>query len=234
MKRPGGGLFSRRPKMHKSPDGKLARILDDFSIDTVLDVGANIGQTHDKLRKSGFRGHIVSFEPVPSAHDTLMRKAGGDSDWDVAPRTAIGAAPGEADINVSEATDMSSILNANPALLETLPKTQITEVVKTPVTTLDAEWSTYCKPEARVFLKVDTQGYERQVLNGASGSLKKLVGIQLELSLVPLYEGEETYLHYLSDLHDWGFEPFMIWENYFSRLHGRQMQIDVVFMKTES
>ncbi|MBL4721957.1 MAG: FkbM family methyltransferase [Alphaproteobacteria bacterium] len=231
MKRLGGALFSRRPKMHKSPDGKLARILSDFSVDTVLDVGANIGQTRDKLRNAGYRGRIISFEPVPSAHAELTRKAKSDSAWEIAPRTAIGAAPGEVDINVSEATDMSSILDASPALLETLPKTKITEVVKTPVTTLDVEWSIYCPTGSNVFLKVDTQGYERQVLNGAAESLKRLVGVQLELSLLPLYDGEETYLSYLRDLHDWGFEPYMMWENYFSRLHGRQMQMDVVFMR---
>lgn len=226
------GLFSRKPKLRKTPEGKLKRILDDFSINVVLDVGVNVGQTHDKLRDAGFMGRIVSFEPVPSAHEELVKKAINDPDWIIAPRTAIGETPGDVAINVSQSTDMSSILKPKEMLIETLPKTKVSEQVMTPVTTLDNEWETYCSPSDRVFLKVDTQGFERQVLNGAKDSLKKIHGLQLELSLLPLYENEETYLSYLSDLHSWGFEPFMIWENYFSRTHGRQMQMDVVFMQT--
>ena len=224
--------FSRKRKLRKTPEGKLVRILNDADIDTVLDVGANIGQTHDKLRHAGFTGRVISFEPVPSAHEQLLESEKQDPDWIIAPRTAVGAEGGETTINVSQATDMSSILEPTEALLKTLPKTAVIQNITTPVTTIDAEWNNYVQPSSRVFLKVDTQGFERQVLNGAKESLSKVVGIQLELSLLPLYEGEETYLSYLNDLHAWGFEPYMIWENYFSRTHGRQMQVDVVFMRT--
>ena len=131
-------LFSRKSKMKKSPEGKVARILDDFGINLVLDVGANIGQTGDKLRNAGYCGRIVSFEPVPSAHAALTEKAQRDERWDVAPRTPIGAAVGEAQINVSQSTDLSSILEPKEMLLQTLPKTEIVEKVATPVTMIDA------------------------------------------------------------------------------------------------
>ena len=226
--------FSRKPKMKKTPEGKRARILNDFSINLVLDVGANVGQTHDNLRNAGYKGRVVSFEPVPSAYAELIKSAEQDPEWDIAPRTAVGGEIGEAKINVSQSTDLSSILTPASTLLEALPKTEVVEQVTTPVTTIDEVWDTYCPPSAKVFLKVDTQGFERQVLNGAKASLDKITGIQLELSLLPLYEDEETYLSYLNDLHSWGFSPFMVWENYFSRLHGRQMQVDVVFMRVNS
>ena len=201
--------------MKKSPEGKVARILDDFGINLVLDVGANIGQTGDKLRNAGYCGRIVSFEPVPSAHAALTEEAQRDERWDVAPRTAIGAAVGEAQINVSQSKDLSSILEPKETLLQTLPKTEMVEKVATPVTTIEAAWTTYCASDDRVFLKVDTQGFERQVLEGAKVSQKNILGVQLELSLLPLYEGEETYLTFLQDLHAMGLEPFMVWENYF-------------------
>jgi len=128
---------------------------------------------------------------------------------------------------------MSSILEPKEVLLQTLPGTEIQERVLTPVSTIDAEWDAHCSQTDRVFLKVDTQGFERQVLNGAQDHLGEILGIQLELSLLPLYEGEELYLSYLNDLEAWGLEPFMIWETYFSRMHGRQLQIDVVYMRSE-
>ncbi len=225
--------FPGRKKLRKTAAGKLVRVLTDARVDTVLDVGANIGQTRDMLRKGGYEGRIISFEPVPSAHEQLLESAKRDPNWTIAPRTAVGDAPGETTINVSEATDMSSILKPNDVLLETLPRTAVTESIATPVTTIDAEWETYVEPSFRVFVKIDTQGYERQVLEGAKGNLDKILGFHLELSLLPLYDGEETYLSYLNDLHAWGFEPYMMWENYFSRTHGRQMQLDVVFMHSD-
>ncbi|MDF1748415.1 MAG: FkbM family methyltransferase, partial [Alphaproteobacteria bacterium] len=154
-----------------------------------------------------------------------------DSSWIVAPRTAIGETEGEILLNISEETSMSSALDANPALLEALPRTANQEKVSTPVRRLDSLWNQYVGPDKRAFLKVDTQGFERQVLNGATESLKKLQGVQMELSLFELYQGEETYLGFLQDLHRWGFAPYMIWETYFSRKLKRQLQIDVVFMR---
>jgi FkbM family methyltransferase len=225
--------LTRTPKLRHTPDGRLDRILKDFSVDLFLDVGANLGQTRDRLRKAGYKRRIISFEPLPSAHAELTKMAKRDHEWDIAPRTAMGAAPGEAVINVCEASDMSSILPPNTDFIEAVPRANIIEQTTTPVTTIDAVWETYCTTSAHVFLKVDTQGFERNVLDGARENLKNLVGIQLELSLISLYESEETYLGFLNDLHAWGFEPFMIWQNYFSQHHGRQLQIDVVFMRAD-
>jgi len=224
-------LFDPARKFKKTPEGKLVSILNDFSIDIVLDVGANVGQTGQRLRRVGYSGAIVSFEPGPQAHGTLSEAAANDAKWTVAPRTAIGDTDGEIVLNVSQETSMSSALDANPALLEALPRTANQEKVTTPVYRLDSLWDQYVTPDNRAFLKVDTQGFERQVLNGASEALKKLQGVQLELSLFELYQGEETYLGFLQDLHRWGFEPYMMWETYFSRKLKRQLQIDVVFMR---
>lgn len=224
-------LFDSKRKYKKTPEGKLVSILNDFSIDIVLDVGANVGQTGERLRRVGYEGEIVSFEPGPEAHGMLTAAASNDPAWTIAPRTAIGETEGEIMLNVSEETSMSSALDANPALLEALPRTANQETVSTPVQRLDSLWDMYVGPDKRAFLKVDTQGFERQVLNGAPQSLKKLCGVQLELSLFELYQGEETYLGFLKDLHHWGFEPYMMWETYFSRKLKRQLQIDVVFMR---
>ncbi|MBT3557575.1 MAG: FkbM family methyltransferase [Rhodospirillales bacterium] len=226
--------LTRTPKLRHTPDGRINRILDDFSVDLFLDVGANLGQTRDRLRKAGYKRRIISFEPLPSAHAELTKMAQRDNEWDIAPRTAIGGELGETAINVCEATDMSSLMLPHKDLIEAIPRARIIEQATTPITTIDAVWETYCTSSANVFLKIDTQGFERNVLDGAQGNLEKIVGIQLELSLITLYEGEETYISFLNDLHAWGFEPFMVWQNYFSQHHGRQLQIDVVFMRVDS
>ena len=85
-----------------------------------------------------------------------------------------------------------------------------------------------------VFLKVDTQGNEAEVVRGAEGVLDRIVAMQLELSLVPLYEGESTYLDVLNALDRLGFDLHFITSGYFSRPLGRQIQFDGFFVRRTS
>lgn len=224
-------LFKKKKELRKSREGKIATVLAAAGIDMVLDIGGNIGQTGERLRDAGYRGAIVSFEPGPGAHSILVEKAKADPLWRVAPRMAIGAEQGDILFNISESSDMSSALPATDALIKTLPKTRVVEQILTPVRTLDSLYDEYCPAGASVFVKIDTQGFERHVLNGAQETLNKICGLQMELSLFPLYEGEETYLSFLNDLHRWGFSPAMIIETTFSRALNRQLQIDAIFMR---
>ncbi|MDA0662396.1 MAG: FkbM family methyltransferase [Proteobacteria bacterium] len=220
--------FSRK-RTDKTTPGKIVSILQDRQVDLVVDVGANVGQTGQSLRQAGYDGHILSFEPVPSAHAMLTAAAAADNRWRVAERMAIGDADGDIDINVSDSTDMSSALDASDDLLRTLPKTQSTERVTVPMRRLDSVLPDWIGDARRIFLKIDTQGFERNVLNGATETLQRITGLQMELSLFPLYRGEETYLSFLNDLHAMGMTPLMLVETNFSRTLKRQLQIDVVF-----
>lgn len=222
-------LFKK--KISKTTPGKLVRVLNAASIDLFLDVGANVGQTGRSLRTAGYKGRIVSFEPVPSAHDALLQAAAGDVLWDVAPPMAIGDLDGEIAMNVSEASDMSSALQASDALMTALPNTKVRERLTVASHRLDTIVPDFLAGASSVFLKIDTQGFERSVLNGAPETLKRIKGLQMELSLFPLYEGEETYLPFLQELHALGMEPHMLVETNFSKPLNRQLQIDAVFMR---
>jgi len=220
--------FSRK-RMDKTTPGKIVSILQDRRVDLVVDVGANVGQTGQSLRQAGYGGRILSFEPVPSAHASLTVAAASDERWTVAKRMAIGDTDGDIDINVSDSTDLSSALDASDDLLRTLPKTHSTERVTVPLRRLDTVLPEWIGDAKTIFLKIDTQGFERNVLNGAPETLKRITGLQMELSLFPLYQGEETYLTFLNDLHAMGMTPLMLVETNFSRTLKRQLQIDVVF-----
>ena len=82
-----------------------------------------------------------------------------------------------------------------------------------------------------MFLKIDAQGYDAEVLAGAAGLLERLAGIQLEMALVPLYEGERGFRGLLDDLAALGFEPWLFLPGYFERKLARQLQVDGVFMR---
>jgi hypothetical protein len=90
----------------------------------------------------------------------------------------------------------------------------------------------YVAPEDRIFLKIDTQGFEPKVMAGAGDLLARLCGVQLEMSLVPCYEGEVGYREMIDRLATAGFEPYLFIPGYFERKLGRQLQLDGVFMRS--
>ena len=223
--------FRHRPK---SPPEKLGAVLNDQNLSLILDVGANIGQSHDLFRSIGYTGRIVSFEPLPGAHATLTEKATSDANWQIAPRMAIGDRPDETVIRESEASDVSSIMEANASMHAAFRKTKIVEEHPTIVQPLDAIYDDYARPDDRVFLKIDTQGYDLKVLQGATETLKKITGLQIEMSLFPLYEGEASYLEIMSLIDTQGFEPYILSETNFSQNLRRQLQVDGIFFRKGS
>ncbi len=220
-------------KKKKNPSAQLAAVLEHHRIDTVLDVGANVGQYGQRLRDWGYRGRIVSFEPLPSAHQELTARAESDQLWDVAPRMAIGDVDGEIDIQVSAETDMSSILPQNELLQKVSPTSAIQSTERVPIHRLDGIAKGYVNAEGRAFLKIDTQGFEPQVLDGSEALLPQLVGIQLEMSLLPLYQGERDYRAMIQRLAAAGFTLHLVLPGYFERKLARMVEIDGVFIREE-
>jgi len=220
-------------KKAKTPSAQLAAVLKHHRIDTVLDVGANVGQYGQRLRDWGYDGRIISFEPLTSAHAQLVTRSASDPKWQVAPRMAIGDVDGEVDIQVSAETDMSSILPQSDFLRQISPTSKVETTEHVPIHRLDSLAKDYVDAEHRLFLKVDTQGYEPQVLDGAEALLPRLIGIQLEMSLLPIYEGERDYLTMIQRLAGAGMTLQLVLPGYFERKLGRMLEIDGVFVREE-
>lgn len=184
----------------------LQDFLEDRKIDTVIDVGANVGQFGESLRAEGYRGRIISFEPIGAEFEVLSKKAAADSNWE-AHRCALGAAAGSAQLHVSKLSVYSSILGL--AATAQLHDERVTtdHIEEVPVRTLD-EIATGLI--GRIFLKVDTQGYERQVLEGGSNTLAKVLGVMLELPVIRIYEGQWQFQEALDLMFSKGFVPAQI------------------------
>ena len=212
-------------------DLNLIRLIQTHNIDCILDVGANVGQYATYLRKIGYTGKIISFEPISSNIKILKKKAALDSAWDIYPQTAVGDSVGTVEINVSNASDMSSILDLKEETLAALPNSKYIKKESVSLTSIDVIFNDLLKNYKNIYLKVDTQGFEAAVLKGAEKSLPKITGIQLELSLLPLYEGEVTFEKIIADLIKKGFETFMILPGYFSKKINRQLQSDFILFK---
>lgn len=175
-----------------------------LGITLILDVGANVGQFVESVRRAKFAGRIVSFEPVKQAFDQLSQKAAKDERW-LAVHSALGAKAGKSIINVSCHTTMSSFraIKSDFVAAHSWAGISGTEIV--PVTTLDAVFCKYVDPSDRVLLKIDVQGFEDQVLLGSSQSLPYIAAVQLEGAITPTYQDEPELLEYLIVLRRHGF-----------------------------
>jgi FkbM family methyltransferase len=219
--------YPRAYEAHRS----LAGLLRQQQVNLVLDVGANAGQFAGELRASGYAGRIVSFEPLAVAHAQLRKHAEGDPDWSVAERTAVGAAAGVVEINVSGNSVSSSILEMLPSHSEAEPESSYMGTETVPVNRLDDLYPV--APGDRVLLKIDVQGYERQVLEGARSVLQSCRAVISEMSLVPLYDGQVLARDMWALLVAEGFEAWSLEPGFRNPETGRMLQLDGVFARRD-
>ena len=196
-------LRSARITPRKQPD-RCTRLLIHYGIDVVLDVGASNGQFGRRLLDGGYRNRIVSFEPLTSAESKLRANALGVPNWTTA-KLALGAENGDAVINVAGRSQSSSLLPMQPLHVEAAPGTAYVGTEPVTIRTLDSIIDDYCSEQDTCFLKLDVQGYEKAVLDGATRALDRCVGLQLEMSLASLYVGETLFPDLVQLVTDLGF-----------------------------
>lgn len=211
---------------------RVAATLGFLGADTVFDIGANIGQYGSALRSAGFSGRIVSCEPLPDAFGHLARRSRSDDRW-TALQTAVGAEPGRLNINVSANSYSSSILPMTNAHSDAAPGSHYIGTAHVAVTTVADLVGAYRVEPARTLLKVDTQGYEGPVLDGAGDLLASFAAIQLELSFVPLYTGQQLYPELVDRLAGLGFATYGLDAGFADPDSGRMLQCDGLFVRSD-
>jgi FkbM family methyltransferase len=187
----------------------LRELLASQRIDCVLDVGANVGQYRDFLRdRVLYEGPIVSFEPVGRHIEILRRRARDDRDWHVE-GYALGAKSGAMPINVMASDQFSSFLEPDNTHVQDYGELNVpcrTELVA--VRTLDQILPTLRQQLGffRPYLKIDTQGYDIEVLHGAEDSLPSISALQTEASVIGIYKSMPSYMDTIRYLNERGFE----------------------------
>jgi FkbM family methyltransferase len=226
------GLDLTRYRPENSETGRLASMLSFHEIDVVLDIGANVGQFARSLRRAKYRQKIVSFEPLSKAHADLIKASQHDPAWEIAPRTAIGDSDGEVEIHIAGNSVSSSILGMLDSHVRAAPSSDYVGTEIAPICTIDSIADNYCPPEKRIFMKIDSQGYEPQILDGATKTLYIAMGVQMELSLVQLYEQQQLSDVLVDRMHGLGFSTWAIWPALFDPQSGRMLQADITFFRT--
>jgi len=225
------GLEVRRYTVDTSERCRIKRLLEHHGIDLVLDVGANTGQYGMFLRELDYRGMIVSFEPLSSAHEQLIKRSRNDPDWIIAPRMAIGDNSGEITLHISGNSQSSSVLNMLDAHSNAAPDSAYIGDQRVPLHRLDDIAGSYVANSSAAYLKIDVQGYESQVLEGSEHILPMIKGIQLELSLVPLYENQVLYREMIDKLDGLGYVLHALFPVFSDVQSGRLLQMDGIFFR---
>jgi len=221
----------RRFNPSSSSLARLTKSLHFFDIDLVIDIGANNGQFAKTLRSGGYTNQIVSFEPLSSAHTRLLDASKDDPAWHVHSRCAIGDRQEEIDMNISGNSVSSSILPMLSTHSSAAPTSTYIGLESALLMPLDTIIPSYLEHAKSPFLKIDTQGYEWQVLDGATETLPKVTGVQIELSLVQLYERQHLWLDFVSRLEAAGFALWSLEPAFIDPSSGRTLQWDGLFFR---
>lgn len=222
--------IGRRGSTAKRAARQLQKGFDRFGVDLVFDVGANTGQFARQIRGAGFKGRIVSFEPLSEAHRQLTATAAKDPLWSVHERCALGDQTGTAELNVAGNSVSSSVLTMTATHSTAAPGSAYVGQERAAMFTFDSIARQYLAGARSPFLKIDTQGFEWQVLAGARDALPLIRGVLCELSLVVLYEGQHLWRELIDRLEAdgfvlWGLQPG------FMDQHGRNLQTDAIFFR---
>lgn len=225
------GLDVREYIASRSDSARLLKLLQHHKIDSVLDVGANQGQYAGYLRAIGYHGKITCFEPLESAHRILKNVARRDGNIVVAPRMALGDQEGEITINISGNSLSSSILPMLETHAQVAPGSSYVSSEVVELKRLDALGLSCFEDSKGVFLKIDAQGYESQILDGAVGVLPQVEGLQLEMSLIPLYSGEPLYQEMIDKVEALGYVLHDMNPSFADSVTGRTYQVDGIFFR---
>lgn len=170
---------------------------------TILDVGANVGQFTIASANIYPEALIYSFEPLPDCFSRLKNNTRSYSNVSVS-QLALGDEKGNVAFHVNRHSHSSSILPLSENHKKSFPEAEVAEEIKVDVSTLDLELPNL-KLESPVLLKIDVQGYESQVLKGAQNVFDKIDLIILESSFKPMYEGELLFLEIIDQMKRYGF-----------------------------
>jgi FkbM family methyltransferase len=234
------GIYCRIKKLSPtvSEDMRVVRLLQYYKINKVLDIGANTGQFAESLIDFGYKGEIISFEPVDKNYKELQKRAAKYKQWTLAERCAVGNQTGTISINVSEATDFSSIKSIKNDFVkkQNSAKTVQQEVIN--IYPLDYFYGKHFTEDDRILVKIDTQGYEKEVIEGAPRVMQQMAGIKLEMPLSmasTIYDNVEWSLNeYVKLFQDLNLECVSLEPIAADKQSGRVYEVDAVFIRKNS
>lgn len=227
-------LFGLHLQYYNPSNSEIALVdylLGEYNIKTIVDVGANEGQFALKLlQKNNYNGKIISFEPVSSSFNVLSNNSKQSHNWIVV-QSAVGDSEGQLPINISQNSVSSSLRKVNAHTVEAEAGTAVIKTEMVAINTLDnllkaQEW------QDDLWLKIDVQGFEREVLHGASEALKRAKVVQIELAVIPSYEQSPYLEEIITMLRSSGFTLYSIMSGFRNYTTGQMYEMEGFFVRS--
>lgn len=219
-------------RLSRDPARLAAIELKRRGVTTIVDIGANVGQFARRMRTLGYDGRILSVEPLAVPFQALVTASSKDPRWQVA-QLAVGREPGTSTMHVSKASASSSFLMPTATCVAAAPTSRATAQEAVAVTTIDALFLENQIAPEQAFVKLDIQGYERAALEGATATVASLVGIQIELSNIELYDGQDLAWNMIRWLTDRNFDLWYVEPGFKDPASGRLLQMDGTFFRQQ-
>jgi FkbM family methyltransferase len=218
---------------HRPPERRLARFLGENEIGLVIDVGASSGQFGCLLRRAGYRGRIISFEPVSAAYQLLEKRTSKDARWE-SHQVALTNSDSVGRMHVSKNLASSSFLDIDHRHVDANPEAAYVGTEEVATARLDTIGVGFGIGDRPTMVKIDVQGFTLEVLAGSARTLSRVACLQVEMSLVPLYANEPTMPRLLRYLDERGFVLSEIEPGFYEPATGRLLQVDGRFIRTGS
>ena len=207
----------------------LNNLITKLDINLIFDVGANEGQFAKKIIESGYKRNIISFEPLNNCYENLVLSSSKFKNWKVE-KLSLGSENRASEINVSNYALSSSILPISNNHLKAKKNSnyiskQITKIKKLDTYIYENKIATDYS-----FLKIDTQGYEYNVLEGSLQNIKNFRIILCELSFEELYIGQKLWIDIINFLKKNNFEVWFLEKGFQSQENGQMLQADCIFV----
>jgi FkbM family methyltransferase len=185
----------------------IRSVLEEYQVDLVLDVGANIGQFALGMRRL-YKGLIISFEPVSRTFAILRNTAPDDKNW-YKFNYALGSESGEQYINVYEMSQLSSLLETTEDTVKRFgdraaaPLKELVQIRRLDDIANELPFDVHAR---KIFLKMDTQGYDLEVFKGTRSIRGNIVAIQAEVYQSPFYDKAPPWTESIKVYNEAGFK----------------------------
>lgn len=200
-----------------------------LEIDTLLDIGGNVGLFSKTIRKLLPKAQIYSFEPLPNCYQEMNKNMGKDNKYQGF-NCGLGEKNEDLVIEQSDYAPSSSFLQMGDKHKEHFPHTSVSTQLTVPVNRLD-DLVKDLDLGSNLMIKVDVQGFEDKVLNGGLETFSKAKLLIMELSYEELYKKQPLFNDIYLPLIELGFQFHGTMAQMPDPKTGKLLDADCIFIK---